>query len=71
MVDYGSHILLANVLFHGTMSHLRTRGPANLGSLLVLILLQQLGVAWSRTQPTYTGMGPGNKTVICYEFLSN
>lgn len=43
MVDYGSHILLANVLFHGTMSHLRTRGPANLGSLLVLILLQQLG----------------------------
>ena len=43
MIDYGSHILLANVLLHGTMSHLRTRGPANLGSLLVLILLQQLG----------------------------
>ena len=37
MIDYGSHILLANVLLHGTMSHLRT----NLESLLVLIL--QLG----------------------------
>lgn len=34
MIDYGSHILLANVLLYGTMSHLRT----NLESLLVLIL---------------------------------